>query len=199
MSIPFPSALRSPGRLLFETRSSVFVHTSPYTSASQRVAMAGADVWAFTATWLGLRGRELDLMEGFLSQLQGRSGTFTLSPWHRRAPSGTATGPGATVGTTAQFATSVVVSGVGSGRTLLTGDLLQLGTQVHRVVTDATADGSGQITVSVRPALRLAQTAGAVVTLSSPTAIWRLTEDAQGIERTAGGFADVTLSAIEAL
>jgi hypothetical protein len=113
--------------------------------------------------------------------LDGQVNQFELWDKMRPAPIGTMRGTLTLSSSAAQGASSLVITG-GAGQastTLKQGDLLGLGSgltqQVVMVTADATANGSGVITASVKPSLRNAFTGGAIVTWDKPKALFRRT------------------------
>jgi hypothetical protein len=86
-------------------------------------------------------------------------------------PTGTINQTGVTVSVTAlQFATSIILTGCGANTTLKAGDFFSVNGQLIMNPSDATADGSGVMTLPVITRLRAQATASAVVTLQRPTA-----------------------------
>jgi hypothetical protein len=61
--------------------------------------------------------------------------------------------------------------------------------QLVRVVADATADGSGAVTVSIEPALRASASGGAAIVWDKPKAMWRPRET-RYMSRYMGSTAD---------
>jgi hypothetical protein len=115
--------------------------------------------------------------QAVLMQLRGRTNQLALWNMGRPVPLGTMRGT-MTLGTTAQGATSLAISATGqAGKTLTAGDYLGVGSgltqQVVMVTATATADGSGNITVTTEPPLRNAFTAGSAVTWDHPCALFR--------------------------
>lgn len=124
--------------------------------------------------------------KSLMLRLRGQTNQLALWDQMRPAPNGTMRGTMALDSDAAQGATSIVIDAdVGqAATTLLEGDLLGLGSgltqQVVMVTGDATANGSGVITVNIEPPLRNAFTAGASVTWDKPKALFRRTNsDAQ--------------------
>jgi len=120
-------------------------------------------------------------LEGFLDRLGGKEHRVTL--WHmgRKGiggygyPKGTINQTGVTVSTTAnQFATSIVLTGCGANTTLKAGDFFSVNGQLIMNPSDATADGSGVMTLPMITRLRMTAAATATVTLQRPTATFVL-------------------------
>lgn len=88
----------------------------------------------------------------------------------------------------AQFATTATINHI-AGRTLKAGDMVGIGGQLVRVMTDAVADGAGQIAIEFYPRMRAAVAANTAVEWDRPTATFMLKAD--GVPtRWVPGFAD---------
>lgn len=117
------------------------------------------------------------VVEAFIASLRNGVNTVNLYHYARPTPRGTMRGiltmsAGAAIGA----ASIVVTGGVGqAGTTLLAGDLLGVGGLLLMVQDDATANGSGVITVNLVNRLRVAQSSGASVTWNQPSAAFRVT------------------------
>lgn len=127
--------------------------------------------------------------------LRGRVNHLLAPDFGRLQPVGTLRGTLTLNAGAAAGATALVITG-GAGqasRTLLAGDMLQLGSgvgtsQLVMVVGNATANGSGVITVQVEPPLRYAFSGGAPVTWDRPATYYKLAGTSQrwGYEPGAG-------------
>jgi hypothetical protein len=118
-----------------------------------------------------------ELWQTMIMQLRGKTNQLALWNMGRPQPKGTMRGS-MTLANTAAGATSLVITAAGqASKTLLFGDYLGIGSgltqQVVMVTADATANGSGVITVSTEPALRNAFAGGAGVTWYRPCALFR--------------------------
>lgn len=131
---------------------------------------------------------EAHQITAFLESFRGYANQLEMHSLVQPVPLGTMRGTMTLKEAAAQSAVSLVISGGISeaGKTLLTGDLLGLGTgvtqQVVRVMADATADGAGDITVSIGTPLRNAFALGASVTWNKPKALFRQKTLNDGIE-----------------
>lgn len=153
---------------------------------SQTVTRLGSR-WGWSLTMPPMSRNERDDFEGWLVGLSGMEHRVSIFDWQRPAPRGTCTTTGVTMNATAaQWATSLQLAGCGVGGTLLRGDWLSVGGQLCRVVADATANGSGVMTVEIRHALRAQASSGAAVTLVQPTALYILTEPTVELPRQPG-------------
>lgn len=136
-------------------------------------------LWSSMITATQYLERDSGIWQALMMQLRGRTNQLSLHNTARPAPLGTMRGTMTLNLAAAQGDTSLSITG-GAGEaatTLLKGDLLGLGTgltqQVVMIVADATADGSGVISVTVEPALRNAHLIAAVVTWDKPKVLFR--------------------------
>lgn len=142
-------------------------------------------------------------IQTFLESLNGFGNQLSLWNIGQTAPAGTMRGTMTLSADAAQGATSLVIdAGVGqAAKTLLAGDLVGLGSgltqQVLRVSADATANGSGVITVIIGTALRNAFSAGAAVTWDKPAALFRVKEIPPALEFVGPNTTPWSLSLIE--
>ena len=121
-------------------------------------------------------------VEGFLAGFEGRANRVYLYDFANPVPKGTINLTGCTVSTAAAiFAKQLVIAGAGAGKTLLMGDWFQVtsagSNQLVKVTTDATANGSGVITVNFVPPLRFPVVVGATITTNKPVAPFYLDSD----------------------
>lgn len=143
-----------------------------------------------------------ELWQALMMQLRGKTNQLALWNMGRPQPLGTMRGT-MTLGTTAQGATSLVITAAGqAAKTLLAGDYLGVGSaltqQVVMVCADATSNASGVITVTTEPALRNAFASGAGVTWYRPCALFRRTDSVAQWEYKPGGVVEgMSLSLLE--
>lgn len=164
------------------------VSTSPLSGYVQTNTHPGSR-WGWVLEMPAMNGATHAAWEAFVLKLTGREHRVSLWDFKRPQPRGTCNTSGVTVASTAaQFATSVALTGCGAGKTLLAGDWIKLGSsgQLVMVTDDATADGSGNMTVTIRHMLRASVASATPVVLSQPTALYILTESRQESQRTPG-------------
>jgi hypothetical protein len=145
--------------------------------------------------------KRLPLWQAMQLQLRGKTNQIAMWNMGRPQPLGTMRGV-MTMAAAAQGATALVVTATGqAAKTLLIGDFLGFGAgltqQVVMVVADATANGSGVITLATEPALRNAFAAGAGVTWYRPCALFRRTESKSQWEYEPGVVKAMTLDLLE--
>lgn len=139
-------------------------------------------------------------LEGFLAALRGQVNTVNLSHPVRKAPRGTMRGTLTLAASAAQGADTLsITGGVGqAGTTLLTGDLLGVGGLLLMLAGNATANGSGVITVTLANRLRTAQSSGAAVTWNAPTVPMRRLQGS-GVQYLPGYAGPISLEFAEAI
>lgn len=165
-------------------------NASPETGATQAVTRVGSK-WGWSIEMPAMRPDAQQRMEAWVQRLSGYEHRAQVHDWKRPRPRGTCNLSGVTVsGAIAQFATTGTLSGCGAGKTLLAGDWLQFGSggQLVMVAADATADGSGSMSIEFRWAARAAISNGTAVVLDKPTALYVLADPNISIPR-APGFA----------
>lgn len=111
----------------------------------------------------------------FLMRLNGRQHRISFVDQVSPQPRGTIALSGVTLNANAaQFAQTLQLANCGAGTTLLAFDWIKVGTQALRVAANATANGSGVMTVEVRHMLRAAVTAGVAVQTENVAALYIL-------------------------
>lgn len=162
-------------------------NASAETGVSQTVTRPGSK-WGWSVTMPAMPDALREDFEGWLAGLSGQEHRIQTHDWKRPVPRGTCNLSGVTLNSSAaQFATSVTLTGCGASKTLLRGDWIGFASgQLCRVVADATANGSGVMTVSFRHALRSALSSGGAVTLDKPTALYILSDTTLELPRRAG-------------
>lgn len=142
----------------------------------------GAPLWLADFSVIPVYEAGAGLWKTTLLKLQGQVNQFEMWDLRRPVPLGTMRGSMTLGSAAASGATALVISGgVGqAGKTLLEGDMLQLGSgetqQVVMVMDPATADGSGDIAVTIQPPLRNAFSLGETVVWERPKALFRRLE-----------------------
>lgn len=206
MTISYPLTLPThtgmAGRRLTR-RSVVAVSASPFTGTQQVQEHQGQ--WFEAEISLPpMRRADADVWIAFLLQLNGMAGTFTMGPPAYRVPRGTVAGTVLVNGAHSARSKTLAVKGMTSGTTFLANDYIQLGSgssaRLHAVIANATADGSGNATLDIWPALRTSYSDGATVTYTSPVGLWRLSTNEMPDDVAPGEiFSGITLPVREAL
>lgn len=133
--------------------------------------------WGWDVRLSDVTPDELAQVEAYITRLNGREHWISFFDWLRPVPRGTINLGGVTTsGTISQFATSATLTGCGASKTLLAGDWLQLGTQLVMNVTDATANGSGVMTIEFRHMARAQIASASAVVLDHPVSNYIVAE-----------------------
>lgn len=150
---------------------------SPLNGDVQTSARVGSR-WGWRLNFFDQTFAERRRLIAFLERLNGREHRISLIDPVTPTPQGTIALSGVTMNVTApQFGTQVQLANCGAGATIKRGDWLKLATgQAVKAVLDATADGSGVMTVTVRNILRAAVAAGAAVTTADVAALYVLAD-----------------------
>jgi len=176
---------------------------SGFTLAQQVVRHAGQR-WEADVTMPPLERAEAAQFDGFLLKLDGRKGTFTFTPPDAALPRG-AIGGTPVVDGASQTGAELAIRGATTNVTgwLLAGDFIQLGsastTRLHKVVSDANTDGSGNVTLDIWPNLRSSPADGATVIVSGASGLFRLASPTASYQVEHPGIYGHAFSMIEAL
>jgi len=168
-----PATVRKPRSAVLRQIHNNQSFTSPLSGYTQTASLPGAR-WGWALDWGPMSLGERGAVEGILTRLSGVEHRLQLWDFKREQPLGTINRTGVTCGAAAQFATSLTLSNCGASTTLRAGDWLSVGSQLFMVVVDATANGSGVMTVEVRHPARGAISGGTSVVLIRPTALYIL-------------------------
>lgn len=188
----------------FEPRTCAFaanvnqrVNAAPFGGSEQAIDLLN-DRWLCSVELAPQYNASAAYIEAFIAALRGQTNTCNLWHFTRPAPRGTVRGTLTLLGSAAQGAASLVITGCSPATgTLLAGDMLGVGGLLLMVAADATASG-GVITVTLANRLRTAQSAGAAVTWDKPTAPFRLLSTS-GVQYTPGVAAPVSFDFGEAI
>lgn len=171
-TLPATQAFK-PVSMTMGLRANRATNTSPLNGATQTITLLGAR-WTATLMYGEQSRAERGALKGLLAKLVSGEDLLALPDLARPRPLGTCNTTGVTASAAAQFARSLVLNGCGASKTLQADDKISLGGQLLVVTDDAVANGSGVMTVSVRPELRAAVAGGAAVTLVAPTALFEI-------------------------
>lgn len=168
----------------------------------QQSVEGAAPMWKASLAAPTMDESKVGAWQALTLQLKGRLNQLALHNLGRPVPRGTYRGS-PTLTTLAAFgAASLTFSdATQAGKTLLQGDYIGFGSgltkQVVMIVADATADGSGQITVSVQPALRNQLAASSIIVWDKPTALFRQTTNTNKWEYSSVTVSGITLDFME--
>jgi hypothetical protein len=178
----WPSAI-IPSSTQLQYRSGVtpFVSRSGAIQKSQLV-----DLWRLVMT-LDLRmTTERATLQAFALKLAAGDHNFTVRDFsYVRRGSGAGT---PLINGAGQTGTSIVTDGwtASASGVLLEGDLIQIRNQLVMVLADVNANGSGQATISVRPAVRIAPADNASIVTAQPTGTFKLLNPEIGWQQSGG-------------
>jgi hypothetical protein len=122
-------------------------------SLKRQARSVGAQRWALTLAFAPMRRDDFAPVWAFLVAQRGQFGTFTYAlPGHERR--GTWAGTPLVKGAS-QTGRSVLTDGFSVGATVKAGDFVKFSghSKIYLVTADATADGSGNLTLAIEPAL----------------------------------------------
>lgn len=199
LTLPLIKGGRGPRMAPWRKLSNTQAFESPLTRSVQTLALPGAR-WACSLTWANLDAADAARMRAFLYALRGRAGRFYVPHPTVKRPRGTAAGTPLVAGS-GQTGATLATDGWTAGATLLAGDLIGFGASELRVViSDATADGSGAMSIVIDEPMRASPADNSALVLIEPKCVMRLAADE--IESafrpaTSGPLSDVTIDCVE--
>jgi hypothetical protein len=202
MAISFPITLPSTGgtrAVRWTMHDAVGVGESPYTFSQEVYEHAGKR-WGIEVQVPPMKRADAEEWAAALASLRGRRGTFYFAD-----PLG-ATGRGTFGGTplikgAGQTGGTIAIDGCSNNITnwIKKGDWVQIGTGLHKSLTDANSNGSGEVTLELWPGPRTAPADNAAVTVVSAKGIFRLTSNERGYDISLAQIFGFSFSAVEAL
>jgi len=168
--------------------------SSPFTGQTQAQQWPGADAWSGTLTLPPLTQDEADIWTSFLAELRGMANAFFLGDPMKRNPKGNAVGlpvvDMSVTGTNIAGTQTLYTRGwtANSFGLLLTGDYLQVGNRLHKVLDRINSDATGKAQIPIWPSLRELPTDGEAIILNNPKGLFRLASN----KRTWSSSADLT-------
>jgi|688.fasta_scaffold65936_3 hypothetical protein len=205
MAITYPLQLPDNGAGIESFRlianHAVGVLRSPFTFATQTQRHPG-QAWSVEVGIAPCREDGAEPWMAFLLRLNGPHGTFLMGdPWHR-SPRGTATGSPEVRGNHAARAATLLTGGwtANTAGILLEGDYIQIGERLHKVLLDADSDASGQATLEIFPALRVAVADSEAIITEEPKGLFRLADAESTLtEIDKERFYSISFTAMEAV
>lgn len=164
-----------PARLEWGIRSNVIVNTARFSGSVERLELPGTR-WIATITYAEADAASADAAEREAFWMKVRGQTNLAAIWHlfRDVPRGTLRGSPSVRSDVAQGATVLPISTV-AGYTALPGDMVKSNGMLFMAVAAATANGSGEMDLSVTPPARTTITSSTALTWDKPTATFMLT------------------------
>ena len=195
-SLPTHTGIRS---IELTAMSASRITESPVSFAQQVVAHTGQR-WEAVVTLPPMTRADAEQWIAWAMSMRGHVGTFTMGDPSAATPRGSA-GGSPVVNGASQTGGSIVLDGAATSQTgwLKAGDYIQIGTTLHKVLTDADTDGRGNVTLDIWPDLRTSPADNASVTVSSATGLWSLATPAvrwNVNEMTVYGFSFAAVEAI---
>lgn len=196
--LTFPSLSRRLTQLDWSLVSNTQTFQSPLSGSVQTLEMPGAR-WRAAFTLSALEDVDSAALRAFLVQLRGQSGRFYLYNFARSAPAGVAVGTPIVSGA-GQTGTTLVTSGWLNSITgiLKAGDYFGVNGELKMVVADTNSNGAGVATITFEPPLRSSPANSAAITVSKPTAVFKLDEDTVRWVTTAPKLDSISITATEA-
>jgi len=205
MSITFPVQfptynIRS---VNIRARSIVGMSVSPFTG-QQQVYQHSGQWWEMEITLPPMKAEDAEAVAAFLLKMNGSYGTFLLGDPANRAPRGVGTGTPLVNGS-GQSGNSLVTDGWTASQTgiLKAGDWIQLGTgtatRLHRVLSDANSDASGNATFDIWPNLRSSPSDNAAIIVNSTQGQWRLASNEMQYSIGGAKVYSFTIACMEAI
>lgn len=201
MAISFPITLPSGAvrGVDWTMLDAVGLGESPYTF-SQEVFEHPGKRWGIEVQLIPMKRAAAEEWVAALASLRGRRGTFYFSD-----PLGS-TGRGAFGGTplikgAGQTGGTILIDGASNNITnwIRKGDWVQIGTGLHKSLTDANSNGSGEVTLELWPGPRTAPADNDPVTVSGAKGIFRLTSNERRYNTGLAQIYGLSFSAVEAL
>ncbi len=206
MPISYPLSLptnKGLTRIRLTANNVVGMSMSPFT-AKQQVYKYTGQFWEAEVTLPPMKRADAEYWISFLLKLNGPYGTFLLGDPNGQTARGAATGSPKVNGA-GQTGTDLITDGWTSSVTgiLKAGDYIQLGSasssQLYKVLDDVNSNIDGQAVLTLWPDLRSAPADDAVITVSNPRGIFRLTSGEQAWDINEAAFYGLTFTAREAL
>jgi len=182
MTITYPLAFPTTSgisNIQIGLREAVSSSVSPY-DFSEQVYQYQGQVWEASVSIPPMLRADAAYFDAFFLKLRGKYGTFLLGDPAGKTPRGTWAGTPLVNGGS-QTGESLVCDGFTAGATVKAGDYFQLGSgsasRLYKIVTDGTADGSGNLTLEFEPRIISAPADNAALTSSNAVGVFRLVDN----------------------
>lgn len=183
---------------------SVGLTVSPFTGQQQTYINSFALWRAVYNLPLMNRQRASEWMS-FLSELNGRYGTFLAGDQDCKTIQGVASGTILVNGEHSIGATSIAMDGfaLSTNNVFKKGDYLQFGSgsssKLHIVTANANSNASGQSTIEIQPPLKTALSDNSSVTYTNTKAVFRLDENNVNWQANETGLFSISFSCTESI
>lgn len=187
-------------------RNVVGVSTSPFSFKQQTYQFSGQR-WEADIQLPAMQRDNAEEWVAFLMSLYGQKGTFLLGdPLGATAQGSASTAAGTpVVNGASQTGGTLAIDGLPASATnyLKAGDYIQLGTgatsQLYKVLTDASSNGSGEATLDIWPNLRSSPADDATVVVSNAKGVFRLNDNATSWDINRMALYGIAFGAVESL
>lgn len=186
----------APGSLDWSLVPNTVSFPSPLSGSVQTVEFPGAR-WKASFLMANLTEADSAMLQATLVRLRGRAGRIALHNFARPQPRGTIAGTPLVMGA-GQTGATLAIDGCTAGTTLLAGDFIGVNGELKMVVADATADVSGQMSLSIEPPLRSSPADNDPITTDKPTATFMLANDETKWSTAPGLFTSFPVDLVEA-
>ncbi len=193
---------RTPGFIAeskFGLRTTTGRFESPLNNAAQRKLYPGAR-WELTLTLRAMHRREAAAWQAFLLRLEGSVNAFNGQDPDAREPRGPAAGTPLVKGGS-QAGSTLLIDGCTPNvfGWMLAGDYFAVNGELKMLTANADTNGSGEATLSFKPALRNSPADNAALTVRDATCAMILVDDMQAAWRTNANaiYQPITFSAVE--
>jgi hypothetical protein len=192
-----PSSIK-PSTVRWIENNGIGISVSPYT-AQQQVFDWSSAFWSVEVSIDPQYKDDAADWVAFLSALRGQKGTFYFGDTLFATPRGTGAGVPKVNGAS-QVGFTLNTKGWTAGSLVLkAGDMFQIGTSLYRNQTDATADGSGNVTLDIFPNAKGHANDSSIIT-SNAKGVFRLTSSEISTQYgDRNGLFPIGFSAVEAL
>ena len=172
------------------------VTQSPYSFDQTSYNFMGG-MWRATLELYGSEAAHREAFLGWLAGLEGPAQTFQLPAFHYEGPFGTLT-QNPVIATAAKVRAKSIVVTRPAAQELAVGDLITIGTHLHRVTKDKGNVGVDQ-GIEIWPRLRADVAAGDAIEALAPTGSWRLAGNVAGYKIANKIQFSMSLKLVEAL
>jgi len=186
-------------------KNTIGLTASPFTN-QQKVYNWNSQFWECDIQVKPMKRDDFEDFSTFLIKLKGVLGTFNLSPDpNGRTVRGSAsTTPGSPVinGSTSANASSIDITGATASATgyLKSGDYIQVGTQLLKVLDDVNTDSGGSATgINIFPQIRTALSGSDTVIVNNAVGVFRLAENEINWNINTASIYGISFSAIESI
>lgn len=174
---------------------------SPITKSVQTLESPGMR-WKCSMGYESLLEEDAALLESFIMKLRGQAGRFYLHNFSRPVPRGTVGGSPKVNNESAsptelQTGNSLITNGWSAGSVLKEGDYFSFNNELKMVKANATADGSGNMTITFEPPIRSSPAHLTDIVTTKPKCIMMLTDDTNIWQKEPGVYSTISIDCVE--